>query len=170
MMLTGVDWVIVTITSGQHPMNDKKSKYILHWIQEISKVRPELGNFSISPYASGANFSIQEQKLSEITPNDDFDVIIYVVEDSLDAQFLYDTVDNYNRNYPDYKFIPDHAKTKTYIQGIQTSNGKYNLVLCQSRNELTEARKKLAKTNYYDYWEKNYLKEVLENDYGIIRD
>ena len=151
-------------------MNDKKSKYILHWIQEISKVRPELGNFSICPYASGANFSIQEQKLSQITPNDDFDVIIYVVEDSLDAQFLYDTVDDYNQNYPDYKFISDHGKTKTYIQGIQTSNGKYNLVLCQSRNELTEARKKLAKTNYYDYWEKNYLKEVLEDDYGIIRD
>jgi len=35
---------------------------------------------------------------------------------------------------------------------------------------LTEARKKLAKTNYYDYWDKNYLKEVLEDDYGIIRD
>ena len=151
-------------------MNDKKSKYILHWIQEISKVRPELGNFSICPYASGANFSIQEQKLSQIAPNDDFDVIIYIVEDSLDAQFLYDTVDDYNRSYPDYKFIPDHRKTKTYIQGIQTSNGKYNLVLCQSRNELTEARKKLAKTNYYDYWEKNYLEEVLEDDYKIIND
>ena len=160
----------MTIISGQHPMNDKKSKYILHWIQEISKIRPELGNFSICPYASGANFSIQEQKLSQIAPNDDFDVIIYVVEDNLEAQFLYDTVDDYNRIYPDYKFISDHGKTKTYIQGIQTSNGKYNLVLCQSRNELTEARKKLAKTNYYDYWEKNYLKEVLEDDYGIIRD
>ena len=158
------------IISGQHPMKDEKSKYILRWIQEISKIRPELGNFAICPYASGANFSIQEQKLSQITPNDDFDVIIYVVEDSLDAQFLYDTVDDYNRIYPDYKFISDHGKTKTYIQGIQTSNGKYNLVLCQSRNELTEARKKLAKTNYYDYWEKNYLKEVLEDDYGIIRD
>ena len=71
------------IISGQHPMNDKKSKYILSWIQEITKIRPELGNFSICPYASGANFSIQEQKLSQITPNDDFDVIIYVVEDNL---------------------------------------------------------------------------------------
>ena len=119
----------MTIISGQHPMNDKKSKYILHWIQEISKIRPELGNFSICPYASGANFSIQERKLHQIVPNLDFDVIIYVVEDNLDAQFLYDTVDDYNRNYPDYKFIPDHGKTKTYIQGIQTSNGKYKLVL-----------------------------------------
>ena len=151
-------------------MKDEKSRYILHWIQQLSKIRPELGNFAICPYASSAKFAILEEKLSQITPNDDFDVKIYVVEDSLDAQFLYDTVDDYNRIYPDYKFISDHGKTKTYIQGIQTSNGKYNLVLCQPREELTEARKKLAKTNYYDYWDKNYLKEVLEDDYKIIND
>ena len=151
-------------------MKDEKSKYILRWIQEISKIRPELGNFSICPYASGANFSIQEQKLSEIVPNSDFDVIIHIVEDDIDANSLYDAVDDYNRIYPDYKFIADHGKTRTYIQGIQTSNGKYNLVLCQSRKELTEAREKLAKTNYYDYWDKNYLKEVLEDDYEIIND
>ena len=158
------------IISGQHPMKDEKSKYILRWIQEISKIRPELGNFSICPYASGANFCVQEQKLSQIVPNPDFDVIINIVEDDIDANSLYETVDDYNRNYPDYKFIADHGKTKTYIQGIQTNNGKYNLVLCQPRKDLTEARKKLAKTNYYEYWDKNYLEEVLEDDYRIIND
>ena len=101
-------------------------------------------------------------------PNQDYDVTIYVVEDNISAQFLYDAVDDYNRNYPDYKFIADHRKKKTYIQGIQTSNGKYNLVLCQPREELTEARKKLAKTNYYDYWDKNYLEEVLEEDIKVV--
>ena len=160
----------MTIISGQHPMKDEKSKYILHWIRKISEIRPELGNFRIFHYASGANFSIQEQKLSQIVPNSDFDVIINIVEDEIDANYLYESVDNYNRDYPDYKFIADHGKTNTYIQGIQTNNGKYNLVLCQSRNELTEARKKLAKTNYYDYWDKNYLEEVLEDDYRIIND
>ena len=158
------------IISGQHPMNEEKNRYILEWIRKISKVRPELGNFSICPYASGANFSIQEQKLCQIVPNSDFDVIIHIVEDNIDANFLYDAVDDYNSNYPDYKFIADHGKTKTYIQGIQTSNGKYNLVLCQPRKELTEARKKLAKTDYYNHWDKNYLKEVLEEDYGLIKD
>ena len=103
-------------------------------------------------------------------PNRDFDVIINIVEDEIDANYLYESVDNYNRDYPDYKFIADHGKTNTYIQGIQTNNGKYNLVLCQPRKELTEARKKLAKTNYYDYWDKNYLEEVLEDDYRIIND
>ena len=55
------------------------------------------------------------------------------MEDDIDANFLYDAVDDYNQNYPDYKFIATCGKTKTYIQGIQTSNGKYNLVLCQPR-------------------------------------
>ena len=162
--------MIVTIISGQHPMKDEKSRYILHWIAQLSKIRPELGNFAICPYASKANYKIVEEKLSQIVPNPDYDVIIYVVEDNMSAQFLYDAVDDYNRNYSDYKFIADHGKTKTYIQGIQTSNGKYNLVLCQPRQELTEARKKLAKTNYYDHWEQNYLEEVLEDDYGVIDD
>ena len=159
----------MTIISGQHPMKEEKNRYILHWIGQISKIRPELGNFSICPYASGANFSIQEQKLSKIVPNSDFDVIIHVVEDDIDANSLYDAVDDYNRNYPDYKFIADHGKTRTYIQGIQTSNGKYNLVLCQSRKELTEARKKLAKTDYYSYWDKDYLEEVLEDDISVTQ-
>ena len=151
-------------------MKEEKSRYILHWIGQLSKIRPELGNFAICPYASKANFAIVDEKLSQIVPNDEFDVIIYVVEDDIDANFLYEAVDDYNRDYPDYKFIADHGKTNTYIQGIQTNNGKYNLVLCQSRNELTEAREKLAKTNYYDYWDKNYLEEVLEDDYRIIND
>ena len=158
----------MTIISGQHPMNERKSRYILHWIGQLSKIRPELGNFAICPYASKANYKIVEEKLSQIVPNPDYDVIIYVVEDNMSAQFLYDAVDDYNRNYSDYKFIADHGKTKTYIQGIQTSNGFFNLVLCQPRKELTEARKKLAKTNYYDYWDQNYLKEVLEDDIKVV--
>ena len=149
-------------------MNDKKSRYILHWIDQLSKIRPELGNFAICPYASKANFSIIDSKLSQIVPKPDFDVVIYVVEDNISAQFLYDAVDDYNRNYPEYKFIPDHGKTKTYIQGMQTSNGLYNLVLCQPRKELTEARKKLARTDYYNYWDESYLKEVLEDDYPVV--
>ena len=149
-------------------MNERKSRYILHWIGQLSKIRPELGNFAICPYASKANYNIVEEKLCQIVPNPDYDVTIYVVEDNISAQFLYDAVDDYNRNYSDYKFIADHGKTKTYIQGIQTSNGFFNLVLCQPRKELTEARKKLAKTNYYNYWDQNYLKEVLEDDIKVV--
>ena len=149
-------------------MKDEKSRYILHWIGQLSKVRPELGNFAICPYASKANFAIIDEKLSQIMPDPNYDVVIYVVEDNISENFLYDAVDDYNRNYSDFKFIADHQKKKTYIQGVQTSNGKYNLVLCQPRNELTEARKKLSKTDYYKYCDKSYLKEVLEEDYSVV--
>ena len=156
------------IISGQHPMKDEKSRYILHWIGQLSKVRPELGNFAICPYASKANFIILDEELRKVRPRWGWEVVIFAVEDEHDPDFLYAMVDDYNRNYSDFKFIADHQKKKTYIQGVQTSNGKYNLVLCQPRNELTEARKKLSKTDYYKYWDKSYLKEVLEEDYSVV--
>ena len=97
-----------------------------------------------------------------------WEVVIYAVEDDHDADFLYAMVDDYNRVYKNYKFIPDHRIAKTFINGVQTNNGKYNLVLCQPRKDLTEARKKLGKTNYYDYWDEKYLQEVLEEDYKEV--
>jgi len=156
------------IISGQHLMNEKKNKHILNWIQELSKIQPELGNFAVCPYALTANFIILEEKLRKVTPRMGWDVVIYVVEDDHDEDFLYAMVDDYNRTYKKYKFIADHRKSNTKINGIPTSNGKYNLVLCQPREELTEARKKLAKTDYYKYWDKNYLEDVLEEDYKVV--
>ena len=94
-------------------MKDEKSRYILHWIGQLSKVRPELGNFAICPYASKANFAIIDEKLSQIMPDPNYDVVIYVVENNISENFLYDAVDDYNRNYSDFKFIADHQKKKT---------------------------------------------------------
>ena len=156
------------IISGRHPMNEKKYNHILSWIQDLSKIQPELGNFAVCPYASKAKFIILEEKLRKVTPRYGWDVIIYVVEDEHDQDFLYAMVDDYNRTYKEYKFIADYRNSKTKINGVMTSNGKYNLVLCQPRKELTEARKKLAKTDYYNYWDKNYLEDVLEEDYKVV--
>ena len=158
------------IIFGLHPMNEKKYNYILRWIKQLSEIRPELGNFAVCPYASQAKFIILDEELRKVRPRMGWEVVIYAVEDDHDADFLYAMVDDYNRVYKKYKFIADHRKSKTFINGVQTNNGKYNLVLCQPRKELTEARKKLGKTNYYDYWDENYLQEVLEEDYKEVFD
>jgi len=150
-------------------MRDKKNRYIRKWIRNLSKIRPELGNFSLCPFASTANFLIVETNLDKIVPTLDYDVVIYIVEDHHDSDFLYNVVDNYNLQYLDYKFLADHKDEDTFINKVQSNNGKYNLVLVQPRKDLLEARKKLAKTNYYDNYEENYLKEVLEEDYDIIK-
>ena len=153
---------------GLHLMREEKNKHILEWIRKLSEIRPELGNFAICPYASTANFIILEEKLRKIRPRVGWDVVIYVVEDDHDQDFLYAMVDDYNRTYKKYKFIADHRKSNTKINGVPTSNGKYNLVLCQSRKELTEARTKLAKTDYYKCWDKKYLEDVLEDDLPVV--
>jgi hypothetical protein len=151
-------------------MKDKKSKYIRRWIRDLSKIRPELGNFSLCPFASTANFLIIEKKLNEIVPSSDYDVTIYIVEDHHECDYLYDVVDNYNLKYTDYKFLADHRNADTFINKVQSNNGKYNLVLVQPKKDLLEARLKLAKTNYYKNYDEDYLKEVLEDDYTVIKD
>jgi len=153
---------------GLHLMREEKNKHILEWIRKLSEIRPELGNFAICPFASKANFIILEEKLRKIRPRPPWDVVIYIVEDDHDEDFLYDMVDDYNKTYKKYKFIADYRKSNTKINGVPTSNGKYNLVLCQPRKELTEARIKLAKTDYYKYWDKKYLEDVLEDDLPVV--
>ena len=147
-----------------------KKRHIRKWIRNLSKIRPELGNFSICPFASTAKFAIFEENLHDIVPSNDFDVIIYIVEDHHDCDTLYKAVENYNLQYKEYKFLPDHRNEDTFINGVQSNNGKYNLVLVQPREDLTEARKKLAKANYYDTWDEDYLKDVLEGDYNTVID
>ena len=92
------------IISGQHPMKDEKSKYILRWIQELSKSRPELGNFAVCPYASKANFIILDEELRKVRPRWGWEVVIFAVEDEHDADFLYAMVDDYR--------IIDDGKTR----------------------------------------------------------
>jgi hypothetical protein len=53
--------------------------------------------------------------------------------------------EKYNQQYPDIIFLPDHKDRKTFINGVQTNNGKHNLLLCQLRSRLKIARDKLKK-------------------------
>ena len=74
----------------------------------------------------------------------------------------------YNKKYESWKFFEDCATYDTYINGIKTNNGKYNLILAQPNEKLRKFREKLAKTEYYSLWDTEYLKEILEDDYDLI--
>jgi hypothetical protein len=145
-----------------------KKEYILNWIQEVSKMRPELGGFAVCPYAKSASYEIIDIDAKEIRPVDGYDVIIFVVEDDLCLEEIQKWVEFYNFKYPLWRFFEDCGSYDTYINGIQTNNGKYNLILAQPIDKLRKFREKLAKTNYYSYWDDEYLKEILEEDYKLI--
>lgn len=143
----------------------EKELHILNWIKEVSKSRPELNGFSICPFASQSKYKIIECSVTEIDPIEGYQVLIYIIEDSFDSYEVQTWVDYYNSKHKDWKFFKDCGSHDTYIRGVRTNNGKYNLILTQSTEKLKKFRKKLKKTKYYDLWDDEYLKEILQDDY-----
>ena len=121
------------------------------------------------PYAKSASYEIIDTHVLEIEPFGNYDILIFVIENDLGLDEIQKWVKIYNNKYPSWKFFEDCASYNTFIRGIQTNNGKYNLILAQPTEKLRFFRKKLAKTDYYSYWDDEYLKEILEDDYdGIV--
>jgi hypothetical protein len=149
-------------------MFSDKELYILNWIKEVSKIRPELNGFAICPFASKSKFKIIECSVEDILPIEGYQVIIYIIEDYFDLDTVQLWVDYYNQKHEGWKFFEDCGAYKTYIKDIQTNNGKYNLILGQPTDKLRKFRENLAKTEYYKMWDDEYLKEILEDDYDLI--
>ena len=147
----------------------EKERFIFNWIAEVSKVRPELNGFAICPFASKSKYRIVECSASAIEPIEDLDVVIYIIEGYFSLDEVQKWVDICNQKYKEWKFFEDCASYDTFINGIKTNNGKYNLILGQPTQKLRKFRENLSKTSYYDMWEGEYLKEILEDDYDIIQ-
>jgi len=150
------------------PEFTEKELYILNWIRDVSKLRPELNGFAICPFAAKSKFKIVECPVTDICPIEGYEVIIFIVEDELTLPEINDWVEHYNSQHETWKFFEDCGSYDTFINGIQTNNGKYNLILGQPTDKLRQFREKLATTSYYDLWDNDYLLEILENDYDII--
>lgn len=146
----------------------EKEQHIFQWIKHVSQVRPELNGFAICPFASQSKYKIIECNAEDIMVLDGYDVLIYIIEDYFDLDAVQFWVDYHNRHHEGWKFFEDCGSYDTFINGIQTNNGKYNLILGQPTQKLRKFRENLAKSTYYDLWDDDYLKEILEDDYDII--
>ena len=148
-------------------------KDLINWIQRISQAKDELGGFSVCPFAKKA---LEEKKVFwsyigyepvayilryiEATP-DDFEVIIfYNLSKNLTNEDLVSIIAKLQEKMPDMVFLKDHPDNPGFINGVNTSNGEYPTILAQPRKKLEEARSKLLKTKYYDYWSEEYKKEI----------
>lgn len=146
----------------------ESKEHILQWIKNVSELRPELGGFAICPFAKQAKYEIIECNADQIVPIDGYDVIIFVVELNLTYEDVMKWVDLYNKKHKEWKFFEDCASYDTYINGIKTNNGEYNLIIGQPIEKLRKYREILAKTNYYNYWSKDYLNEILQDDLNLL--
>ncbi len=132
------------------------------WIKRITQPREELNGFAICPYAKGIDYEIIDTDGSDIDPPPwNFELIIYKLPIEYSVDEVCTIAEEYNKIYSDMIFLPDPKDRNTYINGIQTNNGKYNLILCQWRDNLNKTREKLKETSYYTHWNEDYLKEIL---------
>ena len=150
-------------------MKSQVEEHIKEWIAKISEVRPELGNFAICPYSHSATYEVVEAPIDDIMPIKGCDVVIFVVEDYLDADAIQMWCEIYNTIYPEFIFLEDCGNYHTFLNGIQTNNGKYNLMLCQSKVKLRQHREILAKSGYYAHWNDAMMQEILGDDYNIVK-
>jgi len=146
-----------------------KEAHIREWIRKVSILRPELGGFAICPYASKANYKIVECPVDDIEPIDGYDVVIFIVEDYLAVEDVLEWVESYNKIWEGWDFYADCAEKADFVGKIQSNNGLFNLILAQPTEKLREFRKALGNTKYYDYWNDDYMREILGDDYEIVK-
>lgn len=143
---------------------------LIEWISKISEENPDIGGFAICPFAKHNTYKIVKCSINDIKPLDEeFGVVIFVLEDDLDLSFARKKMEDLNKKYVKYIFLDDFRDEPSHIKGIKTNNGMYNLILCQNRDFLTKTRQKLAKTSYYDHWDDEYLQEVLGEQYQMVQ-
>ena len=139
-----------------------KAAEVREWIKNISVKREELGGFSICPYAFSAYVHVEERALREVTLIEGFDVVIYIVEESVSVASMLQKVSELNMLHPDYLFLDDHKEETTFINGVQSNYGKDNLILCQKRDKLLKAREMLSQTEYYNYWTSEMYNRIVK--------
>lgn len=145
-------------------------KQLENWIQQIQKSHPDLKGHSICPFAKSNTYKIVKCSIDDIKPlNEEFGVVIFVVEDDLDLNYGYQKIKELNEKYSKYKFFDDFRDENSFINGVQTNNGFYNLILYQNAEFLSKMRSILAKTTYYDGWDDEYLRKILEDDYEMVQ-
>lgn len=135
---------------------------IRNWIAWLCAPQELLGRHPICPFAATSTVIIQDCFLRNVAPWSGVDVAIFIVEDNLTLEDLQNRCKTLNAYYPEYIFLDDHKDDPSYINGIQTNNGSYNLILVQSKDKLISARKVLHKSDYYTYWSEDFYQKIVE--------
>ena len=146
-----------------------KEAHIREWIRKVSILRPELGGFAVCPYASTAKYKIVECQIDDIEPIEGYDVVIFIVEDYHSVEDILEWVESYNKIWEDWEFFEDCAEKISYVGEIQSNNGLLNLILAQPKAKLRKFREILGNTKYFDYWDDDYMREILGDDYDLVK-
>jgi len=148
-------------------------KNIIEWVNRISEKRNELGGFSICPFAKKAledkkvfwsyigQYEPETYIMRYIETLQDYEIVIFFNnEKNLTNDDLLRIIKKLQKKMENVIFLKDHPDDPGFINGLNTGNQKFPVILAQPKDKLIDAREKLKKTKYYDYWSEEYKNEI----------
>lgn len=140
-------------------------RVVEQWLDRISKKHPDIGNHSICPFAKMPRVVTVEKLCVEEFVGISNRLTIYM-ENGIKSS--YEEIQELCRSLkslnPGFVFLPDHPDKPNYIKEHETGNGVFPCIIVQTKKELESARSTLSKTDYYSYWNLDYLAEIRSFD------
>lgn len=160
-----LDYKFLDREHGFKDIIESPEKVIKKWLSRISKKHTDLGGHRICPFARMPKI-VSVEKLNLELFKELTDKITIYMETSVRSSYdeLNDLCRQLKELNPTFVFLPDHPHKKNYINGHETGNGVLPCIIVQTKDELDTARDELLKTDYYKYWDKNYLDEIRSFD------
>jgi len=147
---------------------------IKDYIEYISLKRKELGGHAICPFAKSflnkveiiesANFMRDAFECMQ-NKNHPMLYLIYGDPNQFDKNWLEEFC-NDHQEFSKTKglwLIWDHPDQINKINGIETNNKEYAILLIQGLDELNNYSKQLEKTNYYSFWNQEYYNKIVSS-------
>lgn len=147
---------------------------IQDYINHITKKRDEIGGHAICPYANAFlkktnfiesnNFRSDASKIFRSSDHPMLSVI-YGDPKKYNKKWLCDFCEEYQyfATSKNLWLIWDHPDQINKINGVQTNNNEYAILLIQKLDETKKFSKKLEqKTDYYSYWSAGYFEEIVK--------
>lgn len=160
-----LDYKFLDREQGFLDITDSPNRVVEKWVAKISKKHSDLGGNRICPFAKMPKVvTVEKLSITDFIRIED-EIAIYM-EDGVCSS--YEEIEELCRQLkslnPNFVFLPDHPHKLNYINGHETGNGVFPCIIVQTKQELDSARASLEKTDYYQYWDKNYLNEIRSFD------
>jgi S-adenosylmethionine/arginine decarboxylase-like enzyme len=146
-------------------ITDSPERVVEKWVSRVSKKHSELGGNRICPFAKMPKV-VSVEKLSTEEFIGITDQLTIYMENGVRSTYaeLEEICKTLKSVNPNFVFLPDHPHKPNYINGVETGNGVFPCIIVQTRQELSSARASLEKTDYYQYWDQDYLAEIRSFD------
>lgn len=160
-----IDYKFLDREHGFLDIVDSPERVVEKWVDRISTKHADIGGNRICPFAKMPQVVAVEKLSMENFIGIDSQLTVYI-ENGIRSS--YDDLEELCRKLkilnPNFVFLPDHPHKPNYINGHETGNGVFPCIIVQTKQELDTARSALEKTDYYQYWDKDYLAEIRSFD------